>query len=96
MVDRSRDAEIEAAILHLAGERADAKSNYEKTICPSEAARAIAGNDAGLWRRLMPAIRETAIGLAHEGRLVITRKGKPVDPDDFKGVYRLRLPKPGE
>jgi hypothetical protein len=23
---------------------------------------------------------------------VITRHGKPADPEDFKGVYRLRLP----
>jgi hypothetical protein len=27
-----------------------------------------------------------------EGRLVILRKGRPVDPDEFRGVYRLRLP----
>jgi len=24
---------------------------------------------------------------------VIYRKGKPADPDDFKGIYRLGLPK---
>jgi hypothetical protein len=30
--------------------------------------------------------------LARAGRLVITRHGKPADPDDFRGVYRLRLP----
>ena len=96
MADLARDAEIEAAILRLAGERADAKSNYDKTICPSESARAIAGNYAGEWRKLMPATRTIAIKLALQGRLVITRKGKPVDPNDFKGVYRLRLPKPGE
>jgi hypothetical protein len=27
-----------------------------------------------------------------EGRVAITRKGRPVDPDDFRGVYRIRLP----
>jgi hypothetical protein len=26
---------------------------------------------------------------------VITRHGKPADPNDFKGVYRLRLPQAG-
>ena len=31
------------------------------------------------------------IGLAQQGRLVILRKGKPADPADFKGVYRLRI-----
>jgi hypothetical protein len=34
-----------------------------------------------------------AIGLARQGRLVIYRKGKPADPDDFRGVYRLGLPR---
>lgn len=83
---------IEATILRLAAERQHGESNYEKTICPSEAARAIAGPDEKVWRTLMPEIRKTAVRLATEGRLVITRKGKPVDPADFKGVYRLRLP----
>jgi len=36
------------------------------------------------------------VGLAREGRLVITRHGKPTDPNKFKGVYRLRLPMAGE
>jgi len=27
-----------------------------------------------------------------QGRLMITKKGKPVDPSSFKGVIRLRLP----
>jgi hypothetical protein len=26
-----------------------------------------------------------------QGRLVILRKGRPVDPEDFRGVYRLAL-----
>lgn len=81
-------AEIEAAILRLAGER-----DSGKTICPSEAARAIAGNEGAAWGALMPEVRKIAVRLANEGRLVITRKGKPVDPDDFKGVYRLSLPR---
>jgi hypothetical protein len=33
--------------------------------------------------------RRIAVRLANEGRLVITRKGKPVDPNDFRGVYRF-------
>jgi len=33
------------------------------------------------------------VDLAQAGRLVIYRKGKPVDPLDFKGVYRLGLPR---
>jgi hypothetical protein len=38
-------------------------------------------------------IRRAAVALAHAGRLVIYRKGKPADPDDFRGVYRLGLPR---
>ncbi|MBE7217056.1 MAG: DUF3253 domain-containing protein, partial [Caulobacteraceae bacterium] len=56
---------------------------------PSEAARTV---DPEGWRRLMGQARATAVGLARAGRLVITRHGEPVDPDAFKGVYRLRLP----
>ncbi|MBY0364025.1 MAG: DUF3253 domain-containing protein, partial [Phreatobacter sp.] len=37
--------------------------------------------------------RRAAVGLAREGRLVILRKGKPVDPNDFRGVYRLTVPR---
>jgi hypothetical protein len=40
----------------------------------------------------MPPIRRTAVRLARAGRLVILRKGRPVDLDDFRGIYRLSLP----
>lgn len=60
-----------------------------KSIAPEEAARAA---DPEGWRRLLPQVRAVAVGLARQGRLVITRHGKPADPDTFKGVYRLRLP----
>jgi hypothetical protein len=60
-----------------------------KSVSPEEVARAA---DAENWRRLLPQVRATAVGLARAGRLVITRHGKPADPDSFRGVYRLRLP----
>ena len=75
---------IEDAIFALLAERQPGKS-----ISPEEAARAV---DAEGWRRVLPQVRATAVGLAREGRLVVTRKGRPVDPNAFKGVYRLRLP----
>jgi hypothetical protein len=31
------------------------------------------------------------VRLMQQGRVVILRKGRPVDPDDFRGVYRLAL-----
>jgi len=60
-----------------------------KSISPEEAARA---HDPEGWPRQLGHVRNTAIGLARQGRLVITRHGKPADPESFKGVYRLRLP----
>ena len=82
---------IEDAIFAVLAER-----KTGKTICPSEAARAAwSGEDPQGWRGLMPQVRATAVGLARAGRLVITRKGRPADPNSFKGVYRLRMPDGG-
>ena len=61
-----------------------------KTIAPEEVARALAGS--ANWHGQLGAVRRAAVQLALDGRLVIYRKGKPVDPADFKGVYRLGLP----
>jgi hypothetical protein len=33
------------------------------------------------------------VALAQVGRLIIYRKGKIADPNDFRGVYRLGLPR---
>lgn len=62
-----------------------------KTICPSEVARAIAGKDEKEWRLLMKPVRAVAVSLTKEGALTIKRKGQAVDPDDFKGIYRIGL-----
>lgn len=67
-----------------------------KTICPTEAAKAMAdlsGGDDLAWREWLPKVRAAAVRLAHQGRIVIYRKGKPVDPDNFRGVIRLGLPR---
>ena len=66
------------------------------TVSPIDAARAFAaarGEDALGWRSHLQDVRRAAVRLAREGRLVIYRKGKPVDPDDFRGVYRLGAPR---
>lgn len=65
-----------------------------RSLSAPEIARLIAPD--GDWHALLAPIRRAAVALALEGRLVITRKGKPVDdPEDFRGVYRLGLPKDG-
>jgi len=60
-----------------------------KTICPTEAARAVSEDN---WRSLLKDVRAEAVRLAKSGEISIYRKGRPVDPDAFKGVYRLGLP----
>lgn len=60
----------------------------EKSICPSEVARAL---DTTEWRSHLSRVRSVAAELARQGRIDILRKGKPVDPDRVKGVIRLRL-----
>ena len=89
-VDTAGDP-VEDAILRLVAARGPGK-----TICPSEAARALGGMHPDGWGPLMQPVRKAAVRLAHRGQLVILRKGRPVDPDSFKGVYRLALPPAGE
>ena len=62
-----------------------------KTLSAPEIAHAKSPHDD--WHALLVPIRKTAIALAQSGRLVIYRKGKPADPNDFRGVYRLGLPR---
>ncbi len=77
--------EIETAIFDLL----NAKVAPGKSVSPEEVARAA---DPESWRRILGHVRALARGLARQGRLVILRHNKPADPDDFKGVWRMRLP----
>src|SRR4051794_35357560 len=61
------------------------------TLSAPEIAHAIAPD--GHWHGLLMPIRRAAVVLARAGRLVIYRKGKPADPEDFRGVCRLGLPR---
>ncbi|WP_372784880.1 DUF3253 domain-containing protein [Phenylobacterium sp.] len=78
-------ADVEGAIFELLA----AKIAPGKSISPEEVARRV---DPEGWRRLLGHVRAVARGLARQGKLVILRHNKPADPEDFKGVYRLRLP----
>lgn len=79
------DATIRQEIL-----RQTALRGSERSICPSEVARALAGGDDGPWRPLMAPVRRAAVALAQDGRVEILRKGKPVPPEAMRGVVRLR------
>jgi hypothetical protein len=87
-VSRTDSSEIEATLLRLVAERGPGR-----TVDPTEAARALGGDHPDGWGPLMQPIRRAAVALAEQGRVVILRKGKPADPRDFKGVYRLTAPR---
>lgn len=61
-----------------------------KSASPEELARLASGAAPDEWRSVLPKLRQTAVRLAHQGLVDILRKGKAVDPDHFKGVFRLR------
>ncbi len=82
-------AALRAAILDLLN-----ASGADKSISPFDAARALVGSDEKQWSRLMKPLRAVAVEMAKAGELEIRRKGKIVDPADFRGVYRLALPGP--
>lgn len=75
---RERLAATMRALLRHRGE--------EKTICPSDAARAVGGED---WRDLMPAAREVAGELAAADVVVVMQKGEAVDVAQARGPVRL-------
>ena len=65
-----------------------AATDIEGQVKPEDVAMEIYEAD---WQSLLSRIRIAARQLAEAGHLEILRKGKPTDPNDFKGVYRLRI-----
>ena len=76
------DRALETSIRDLLARRA-----ADATICPSEAARAVGGED---WRDLMEPARRAARRLVSAGEVEITQGGKVVDPSTAKGPIRVR------
>jgi hypothetical protein len=74
---------ISQTILTMAAERAP-----DKTVCPSEIARALFPDD---WRKHMDEVRAEAIKLQKTGKVQIAQKGKPVNVDHIKGPVRIKL-----
>lgn len=75
------------------------KRDYPKTICPSEAARAMSGEEiqssgAETWRDLMPGLRELSFQLRDQGLIEILQKGQVLSPSttigNTTGPIRLR------
>ncbi len=76
------DHALEQAVLDLLDARAGGA-----TICPSEAARAVGGED---WRAQMEPARAAARRLVARGQVEITQGGHVVDPSTAKGPIRVR------
>jgi hypothetical protein len=76
--------DAERAILNLLAQR-----DPGRTICPSEAARALGGDDG--FRPLMPLVRDAAADLVARGELEVVQSGEVVDLADARGPIRLRL-----
>ena len=65
------------------------RDRRDEGICPSEAARVLAGQLGTEWRDLMRPVRLVAAQLAREGRVEIRQDGKQVDILDARGPLRL-------
>ena len=76
------DRALEQEILDLLAQR-----GAGKTICPSEAARAVGKDD---WRALMEPARAAARRLVASDDVEITQGGHVVDPSTAKGPIRIR------
>ena len=79
------DLRLEETIVTLLAARAQ-----DATICPSDAARAIGGEE---WRDLMEPARRAARRMVARDELQITQGGSVVDPSTAKGPIRLRRPR---
>lgn len=82
-------ADAEAAILTLLDRR-----DPGTTICPSEAARALGGDDG--FREHMDEVRAAAASLRSRGMIEVTQRGRAVDPESARGPIRLGLRRPPE
>ncbi len=60
-----------------------------RTICPSEAARALVGDND--FRALMPQVRDAAAVLVASGDIEVMQSGAVIDPAGARGPIRLRL-----
>jgi hypothetical protein len=75
--------DAERAILDLLARR-----DPGRTICPSDAARALGGDDG--FRPLMPLVRAAAAALVATGDIEVTQRGRVVDLATARGAIRLR------
>lgn len=81
LAERIRECVIELLIARGPG----------KSICPSEAARALAARIGGRWQDLMRPVRTVAAALAEAGIIETLQHQQIVDIAQVRGPVRLRL-----
>ncbi|KYJ97055.1 DUF3253 domain-containing protein [Microbacterium sp. CH1] len=67
--------------------RALTRKRADSSICPSDVARAVGGEE---WRGRMSDVRRVAADLASRDVVVVTQKGEPVQITDARGPVRIR------
>ncbi|WP_101848039.1 DUF3253 domain-containing protein [Zhihengliuella sp. ISTPL4] len=67
--------------------RALTRKRAESSICPSDVARTVGGED---WRDRMPEVRRVTADLASRDLVVVTQKGEPVRIEEARGPVRIR------
>lgn len=88
-----KDDALTVRILSLAAENEDGISpqNIAKSFF-ADHRKAKDPDDA--WRRYLNPVKQQMVHLARQGRVQIVRKKNDVvDPDDFRGLVRVRLPR---
>ena len=72
------------------------KEDADKSFSPQQLAQFVADerrrpkDPTDLWRRYLPSVKQQALFLSRAGKLIIMRKGKPVDSRAAKGVIRYK------
>ncbi len=75
-----------------------AAAGADSSVSPTQVAKAVAesrrkkNDPPDVWRRYLPAVKQQALHLARVEKLVVLRKGKPVDAQTAKGVIRYQQP----
>ena len=80
-----RETDLREAIVSLLDKR-----DVGKTICPSEASRAVSGAERGIEKEYMDRTRGVAQKLVDEGIVEVTQRGQVVDMSRVKGPIRIR------
>lgn len=80
---RISDEAVRETILQMC-----AAAGPDDSVRPEDVAMELYPED---WQSLLKRVRLLAKQLAQAGEIEILRKGEPVDPEEFKGLIRLRI-----